>query len=88
MGGGGWPWLGVVPGAVAIDADGRVSEAVALGDKVAAVVELVAAAVGVLVGSGGGGGGGIGGGDDMVETQVADTKVLGARVLPGLGRRQ
>ena len=65
----------------------RVSEAVALGDNAATVVELVAAAVGVLVGSGGGGGGGIGGGDDMVETQVADTKVLRARVLPGLGRR-
>ena len=57
-GGGGWPWLGVVPGAGAIGADRRVSEAVALGDKAAAVVELVAAAVGVLVGSGGGGGGG------------------------------
>ena len=57
-GGGGWPWLGVVPGAGVIGTDGMVSEAVALGDKAAAVVELVAATLGVLVGSGGGGGGG------------------------------
>ena len=30
---------------------------------------------------------GLGGGDDMVKTKLADTKVLGARVLPVLGRR-
>ena len=36
----------------------------------------------VVVGSGG-----IGGGADMVETELPDTKVLGARVLPVLGRR-
>jgi hypothetical protein len=28
-----------------------------------------------------------GGGDDMIERELADTKVVGARVLPGLGRR-
>ena len=60
-------------------ADGRASCPVAIGDDAAAAV--------VGRGSGGGGGGNTGGGDDMVETQVADTKVLGARVLPVLGRR-
>ena len=69
----GWPWPGVVPGAGEIGAD---REAVVPGD---------AAAVGEALGSGGGG---FGGGEDMVETRVPDTKVLGARVLPGLGRRQ
>lgn len=45
----------------------------------------------VVVGSGrdgvGSGRDGVGGGDDMIETELADTKVVGTRVLPGLGRR-
>ena len=36
----------------------------------------------VVVGSGG-----IGGGEDMVETELPDTKLVETRVLPGLGRR-
>ena len=71
-----------MPGVGAIGADGRASKAVALGENAAAMEEVVAAAVLVVVGSGG-----FGGGDDMVETKLADTKVIGARVLPGLGRR-
>ena len=80
-----WPWSGVVPGAGEIDTE---REAVALGDAATALVESVVAAVGEALGSGGCGGGGFGGEDDMVVTRVADTKVLGARVLSGLGRRQ
>ena len=30
---------------------------------------------------------GLGGGDDMVETKLADTRLVETRVLPGLGRR-
>ena len=30
---------------------------------------------------------GMGGGEDMIGTELPDTKVLGARVLPVLGRR-
>ena len=30
---------------------------------------------------------GVGGGKDMIATELADTKVVGTRVLPGLGRR-
>ena len=30
---------------------------------------------------------GIGGGEDMVETELPDTKLVETRVLPGLGRR-
>ena len=71
-----------------IGADGRVSEAVALGDEAAAAADLVATAVGELVGSGGGGGGsGFGGGEDMVETRVPDTKLVGLGFLPALLRR-
>ena len=80
----GWPWPSVVSGAGEIGAD---REAVVPGDAAAALVESVAAAVGEALGSGGCGGGGFGGEEDMVVTRVADTKVLGARVLPGLGRR-
>ena len=29
----------------------------------------------------------VGGGEDMIEQGQSDTKVVGARVLPGLGRR-
>ena len=36
---------------------------------------------------GGGGGGGIGGGEDMVETRVPDTKLVGLGFLPALLRR-
>ena len=38
----------------------------------------------VTVGSGSDG---MGGGEDMIGTELPDTKVLGARVLPVLGRR-
>ena len=51
----------------------------------------VGRASGAVEGIGGGavvvGSGGISGGADMVETELPDTKVLGARVLPVLGRR-
>ena len=30
---------------------------------------------------------GVGGGEDMIEQELTDTKVVGDRVLPGLGRR-
>jgi hypothetical protein len=29
----------------------------------------------------------VGGGEDMIEQEQSDTKVLGTRVLPGLGQR-
>ena len=54
-----------------LGAEGRPSRAVAIGDGAAAVAAR----------------GSDGGGDDMVETKLADTKVIGARVLPDLGRR-
>ena len=56
--------------------------------EAAAVEELAAATVVELTGSGGGGGGGgIGGGEDMVETRVPDTKLVGLGFLPALLRR-
>ena len=55
-------------------ADGRASCPVAIGDDAAAVV--------VVRGSGGGGGG-----EDMVETRVPDTKLVGLGFLPALLRR-
>ena len=99
-GGGGWPWPGVVPGAGEIDADSEAvaptdseavtparSEVVAPGVEAAAVEELAAAAVVELTGSGGGGGGGFGGRQDMVETRVPDTKLVGLGFLPVRLRR-
>ena len=38
----------------------------------------------VTVGSGSDG---MGGGEDMIATELPDTKLVGARILPGLGRR-
>ena len=55
-------------------ADGRASCPVAIGDDAAAAV--------VVRGSDGDGGD-----DDMVEPELDDTKVIGTRVLPCLGRR-
>ena len=46
-------------------------------------VEKASGAV-VTVGSGSDG---MGGGEDMIGTELPDTKVLGARVLPVLGRK-
>ena len=46
-----------------------------------------AAAVGEALGSGDCGGGGFGGGEDMVETRVPDTKLVGLGFLPALLRR-
>ena len=78
-GGGGRPWAGAMPGAGKIGAESDAvapaeSEAVTPGDEAAAVVEL----------TGSGGGGGIGGGEDMVETRVSDTKLVGLGFLPTL----
>ena len=84
----GCPWPGVVPGAVRTGAESDAvvpaeSEAVTPGAEAAAVEELAAATVVELTGSGGGGGGGgIGGGEDMVETRVPDTKLVGLGFLP------
>ena len=33
------------------------------------------------------GSGGLGGGADMIGTELPDTKLVGARILPGIGRR-
>ena len=33
------------------------------------------------------GSGGLGGGVDMIGTELPDTKLVGGRILPGLGRR-
>ena len=89
-GAGGRPWPGAVPGAWRGGAESDAvapaeSEAVTLGAEAAAVLELAAAAVVELTGSGGGGG--IGGGEDMVETRVPDTKLVGLGFLPALLRR-
>ena len=50
----------------------------------------VGRAIGAVEGIGGGavvvGSGGIGGAEDMVETELPDTKLVETRVLPGLGR--
>jgi len=90
---GGRPWPGAVPGAGRVGAESDAvapaeSEAVTPGAEAAEVEELAAAAVVELMGSGGGGGGGgIGGGEDMVETRVPDTKLVGLGFLPALLRR-
>ena len=79
--GGGWPWPGVVLGAGEIGAD---SEAVAPADSETVTPgDEATAAVGELAGSGGGGGGG----EDMVETRVPDTKLVGLGFLPAQLRR-
>ena len=57
-------------------------------ERRAVAIQQESPSLGGIGGSGGCGGGGFGGGEDMVETRVPDTKVLGARVLPTLGRRQ
>ena len=76
-GAGGHPWPGAVPGAGRVGAE---SDAVAPGAEATAVEELTGS-------DGGGGGGGIGGGEDMVETRVPDTKLVGLGFLPALLRR-
>nr|XP_040249220.1 spidroin-1-like [Aegilops tauschii subsp. strangulata] len=55
------------------DADGEGSGAVVMGSGAMVVV--------------GSGRDGVGGGEDMTATELTDTKVVGARALPGLGRR-
>ena len=67
-------WVVAAPEDATSGADGKGSGA----------VERANGAV-VMVGSGSDG---MGGGEDMIGTELPDTKVLGARVLPGLGRRQ
>ena len=79
MGAGGWPVD--APGMRSSGADGRTSGPVARGADAAVVVVVDAAAV-VIMGSDGDGGE-----DDMVEPELADTKVLEARVRAPLGRR-
>ena len=74
----------MVPGA---EESGVDREAVVPVDAAAEVEESVAAAVGEALGSSGCGGGGFGGGEDMVETRVPDTKLVGLGFLPGLRRR-
>ena len=81
-------WLALARRDAGCGGIGADREAVVPGEAAATLVELVAAAVGEALGSGGCGGGGFGGGEDMVETRVPDTKVLGARVLLGFGRKQ
>ena len=71
-GGGDWPVD--APAVEPIGTEGRTSGAVErIGDGAAAVVAR--------------GSDGLGGGDDMVETKLADTRLVETRVLPGLGRR-
>ena len=71
---GGGDWLVDAPMVEPISAEGRNSGAVErIGDGAAAVVAR--------------GSDGLGGGDDMVETKLADTRLVETRVLPGLGRR-
>ena len=65
-------WPGDAPGMRSSDADGRTSDPVARGADAAAVVT---------------GCDGDDGEDDMVEPELADTKVLGARVRAPLDRR-
>ena len=71
-GGGDWPVD--APVVEPIGAEGKTSGAMErISDGAAAVVAR--------------GSDGLGGGDDMVETKLADTKLVETRVLPGLGRR-
>lgn len=53
-------------------------------DREGSSVEEKASGVVVTVGSGSDG---MGGAEDMIRTELPDTKVLGARVLPVLGRK-
>ena len=66
-------WVVATPEDVTSGADGEISGAV---EKASGVV--------VTVGSGSDG---MGGAEDMIGTELPDTKVLGARVLPVLGRK-
>ena len=71
---GGGDWLVDAPAVEPIGAEGRTNGAVErIGDGATAVVAK--------------GSDGFGGGDDMVETKLADTKLVGVGTLPGLGRR-
>ena len=65
-------WPGDAPGMRSSGADGRTSDPVARGADAAVVVTASD---------------GDGGEDDMVEPELTDTKVLGARVRAPLGRR-
>ena len=66
-------WVVVAPKDATSGTDGEGSSA----------VEKASGAV-VMVGSGSDE---MGGGEDVIEAELPDTKVLGARVLPVLGRR-
>ena len=66
-------WVVAAPEDATSGADGEGSSAV---EKASGVVVTVDS-----------GSDGMGGGEDMIGTELPDTKVLGARVLPVLGRR-